>query len=110
MNVINQESKPKQMSPNRMHYLMEHQISTCRLLLQNATKLELLSNKTMSVIRHICAYKTMFLSYTPINGDKLFMRISSSLKVEGQGKVVSKIRAVSKNCKIGKPNRIEAAF
>lgn len=41
-------------------------------------------------IRHICADKGMFTSYTPIEGEKLFMGNSSSSKVEGQGKVILK--------------------
>lgn len=40
-----------------------------------------------------CIYtnKTMFTSYTPTNGGKLFMKNSSRSKVEGQGKVLSKL-------------------
>lgn len=41
--------------------------------------------------RHICADRGMFTSYTPTEGEKLFMGNSSTSKVEGQGKVVLKM-------------------
>ena len=41
---------------------------------------------------HICANKNMFTSYVPVSsGEKLFMGNSSTLKVEGRGKVILKM-------------------
>ncbi|KAF5959084.1 hypothetical protein HYC85_000293 [Camellia sinensis] len=43
-------------------------------------------------IRHICADKKMFASYSTVdNGEQLFMGNSSTSKVEGQGKIVLKM-------------------
>ena len=42
--------------------------------------------------RHICSDKKMFSSYEAINdGEQLFMRNSSTSKVEGKGKVILKM-------------------
>lgn len=41
--------------------------------------------------RHICAEKSVFSDYKPIDGEQLFMGNSSSSKVEGQGKVTLKM-------------------
>ena len=49
-------------------------------------------NLVTGATRHICSDKKMFSSYEAINdGEQLFMRNSSTSKVEGKGKVILKM-------------------